>query len=107
MAPPSLSGLLSRRGTNRPEQHPAQSPHQQCANAAQEAGESSKSTELRAKHLKWLDEMGALNTLLVSVESVPMLEGGYALLRDFTEQMRTRIEIVRSEIDVEITKGFP
>jgi len=107
MAPSSIRELLSRRGTNRPERDPAQSPHQQSANADQQAGESSKSTELRAKHLKWLDEMGALNTLLVSVESVPMLEGGYALLRDFTEQMRTRIEIVRSEIDKEITKGCP
>ena len=106
MAPPSLSGLLSRRGTNRPEQHPAQSPHQQSANAAQEAGESSKSTELRAKHIEWLEEMGELSSFLVAVESVSMSQDGYKVLRDFTEQMRRRIESIMEEIKKEIDRGF-
>jgi len=107
MAPPSIRELLRRRGTNQSEQDPAQSPHQQSANAEQQASEDPKASELRAKYLKWLDEMGALDTLLVSVESVPMSHDGYVNLKDFIEQMRTRIEIVRSEIDEEITKGCP
>ena len=107
MAPPSLSALLSRRGSNRPERDPPQSPHQQSANADQQAGENPKSSELRAKHIDWLEKMEILSTLLVSVESVPMSQEGYANLRDFTEQMRTCIKIVRGEIDKEITNGCP
>jgi len=106
MAPPSLSGLLSRRGSNRPERDPAQSPHQQSANADQPAGEDPKSSELRRKHIEWLEEMGELSSLLVTVESVPMSQDGYKALRDFTEQMRRRIEVVKEEINEEIDRGF-
>ena len=106
MAPPSIRELLRRRGTNQSEQDPAQSPHQQSANADEPAGEDPKSSELRRKHIEWLEEMGELSSLLVTVESVPMSQDGYKVLRDFTEQMRSRIESIMEDIKKEIDRGF-